>query len=662
MAIAPPVEADVGLVFVHGIGTQGPTETLERMGRPLIDWTDRWLRGHARGAARGGPSVAETLDAPAHFLAAVHGEDSGSATWLVAESHWADAFPPPDFTDVARWGVRFGMAAIGRVRRHLSAAIGRAAAAGGEALGDARASLERGVDEQPGIGSHTGTIWVVVFTLVVAAIWAVGIVFLLVVILVTSLAVAALLLAVIPLLGVGGRVPGLRRVLLPVTSALAASVGDAYAILKVPETRLAITGRIARDLRWVSARSRSVVVVGHSQGAAAAVATLTDDLSLPCSHLMTVGGATSLLDIRPAGSKGPVAELLARRFALGWTNLWTFWDPVSGGPCSDDRKNDGRRRDAMHRQLPSKQEEESNAQLAEFVAGIRSPPAPAVERLISGRWISDIFLGPRADPTSPASPAGPRARATKRTSDVVLGARAGIAEVYRLQSHIALKLIPKPIEAVIQPPPPGPSEVMVHNRGSVLRDHSAYAQNPEQFLSRLAAVMGVASFGTWTDTSEEEALDGLRSARGRRVRELVIGWWAIVGTAGLLGGLLAQRGWLEEPANLWMSAATGLGTLTACLWLSAVLYRRREGAALRDASNGAIAKEHAHRVWILVMWVALAALSLLQESDIAVYGGLGLALILAALALSPAGELRLARFGKRCRPDAGSPQSENLGR
>src|SRR5262249_45869475 len=144
-AITHPQKADVGVLFVHGIGQPGRGDTLIRFGDPLCSWIKQWLDGAksqtTQAAASTPPPTTDasfagcekailptsnqtpqaapilsgvTFDAndgilrqrmdegeappraSVNFGATVNGVAHSNA-WLLAESRWADAFPTTRF-------------------------------------------------------------------------------------------------------------------------------------------------------------------------------------------------------------------------------------------------------------------------------------------------------------------------------------------------------------------------------------------------------------------------------------------------------------------------------------------------------------------------------------------------------------------------------------
>src|SRR6266850_6076796 len=138
----------VGVVFVHGIGSQKQSEALRGFAGPLVAWLERWYR--ARGA------TFESLVTSSHLSYGAPGPDPAylevslpayadaehsypGATWVVAEAWWADRVDPPGFGEMLAWAIR----SLGRAVSHL----------GGEAFDKAVLALVQ-IFKRPIRGRH----------------------------------------------------------------------------------------------------------------------------------------------------------------------------------------------------------------------------------------------------------------------------------------------------------------------------------------------------------------------------------------------------------------------------------------------------------------------------------------------------------------------------
>src|SRR4051812_39009031 len=94
----------LGVLFVHGIGTQPARETLVRWGDVLLNVIARAtatpgkvipIVGRASGGDRSG-------DNPAEVSVDIYCGDQ-TEKWLLAEGWWAGSFPAPTYSELVSW-------------------------------------------------------------------------------------------------------------------------------------------------------------------------------------------------------------------------------------------------------------------------------------------------------------------------------------------------------------------------------------------------------------------------------------------------------------------------------------------------------------------------------------------------------------------------------
>ena len=258
-------DAQVGILFVHGIGQQTPGDTLIAFGEPLMRWVRRWIerRHDVSKDPRGELQILRSalsepvLQAgePAHLLFEGRRTDRDpplASRWLLAESCWATEFRQPPFGRLAAWMVGVG---AWMILSHF-----------GKLLRLRLAGWKR---------------------------WALGLPVLLLAVvlaLLTQLLVAVLgLVALLP-------IPRLRRALSGLLLTLTGTLGDSYVLISSPVQEAAAVSRLRRDLGWLADRVESVVVVAHSQGAAIARRTLQGPRPTNLSRLVTFGSGIGKLD------------------------------------------------------------------------------------------------------------------------------------------------------------------------------------------------------------------------------------------------------------------------------------------------------------------------------------------------------------------------------
>jgi hypothetical protein len=435
----PAGVADIGVLFVHGVGSQRRGQTVVDWTEPLIEWIEQWLDGpvlrvrddrrqhKVTGAAAptdptselealgcrflGGVEIgASTLRAeglaPAHCqfsvrLTPLEGE-SRHARWLVAESWWAESFVQPPFAAFAQWGLGVVPWTVAnqfstRLRRALKVFVARHRDTWSSrllALLDPVRYL---------LYLFMGFVGALVLQL-----------------LVTLLLVAAL----IPI----GRV---RRFLATVQEKLGSTVGDSFVLLSSPIRCAAIVARARADIAWLAARCRTVVVVGHSQGAAIAHMALREQRPPHVRMLVTVGSGLSKLE-----------ELqYLRRF--GTTNRNQAWLVLVGLlGCFV----------LLPRLLT-----DATSDLLQFAAGMA---------------IYIVFVG------AVSSLEGLN---EDRQDQFRL---PGVEDSLRWIDYYA-SADPVPNGPLFDNPPPWITSKEVHNRGAVFTDHTAYWKNSDGFIASL---------------------------------------------------------------------------------------------------------------------------------------------------------------------------------
>ncbi len=110
----PTPPKSIGIVFVHGIGSQPQSSTLREFAQPLIDWLALWhesrqITGCALRSSE--LSYGGSLNGPARLrldLPAVTTERGSwpARSWVMAEAWWATRLEAPGFTHMLLWSFR----------------------------------------------------------------------------------------------------------------------------------------------------------------------------------------------------------------------------------------------------------------------------------------------------------------------------------------------------------------------------------------------------------------------------------------------------------------------------------------------------------------------------------------------------------------------------
>lgn len=357
----------VGVVFVHGIGSQEQGEILRDWGgaiaRVLIDF-------RVSAGANGDPVLATQLDptAPGRIFVELQlpetTDDSGRSTpeehWLLTEAWWAHEITPPSFGQMAQWLGPEG--AIPRIVKTIIPHSGggsdpRARASSpepdgiplppafdrtsgdrrGQALGARARRAVTGWRQAPMTRTRD---W-----LVTAGAWA------------YLQAFSALLLllygalrSIETIIPIGPLANGaLTR---PIDRFVLEWFGDVFVLLGVPAQAASVRGRLSRAIADLQdADADEIVVIAHSGGAIVSWMTLADASTqdLRVDHLVTIGEGLNLgWNITSGDGTEPDSEDLLdrarRRFErlyepmmrirskLRWTDYWGSRDPAPSGP------------------------------------------------------------------------------------------------------------------------------------------------------------------------------------------------------------------------------------------------------------------------------------------------------------------------------------------
>ncbi len=122
---APPGEGRIGVVFVHGIGSQQPAETLLQWSAPLIEVLTAWHRHQPPAPGEASPrdpvlraaidfaSPYPTITLGIRAATTPDGVVHPAREWLLTEAWWASKVTPPSLTTIANWlGPRGGAGQI----------------------------------------------------------------------------------------------------------------------------------------------------------------------------------------------------------------------------------------------------------------------------------------------------------------------------------------------------------------------------------------------------------------------------------------------------------------------------------------------------------------------------------------------------------------------
>jgi hypothetical protein len=593
-----PDRADVALVVVHGIGEQARGRTLLSWGEPLA----RRLHVLARERGGAGCRVARSHltegSEPTEFDLVV---DLGAESCRihVSEARWAEAFLTVGAAEVLSWGRTFLVRVANRFVRHALRVRHTVLPALDEV------SEQIALVKLPlGLAGFATQFQATARLLLLLATPALALAGALVVALAAVLVAVVLALTVV--LAVAAKVPFVKTRLRGLLTALISSVGDATAWTTHPVLAAAMRDVVLAEVQRAEARAERVVLLGHSQGAAVcADALLAGPVGAtvpPVDVLVTVGAAVRLLGSPVwAGDDNPdgrPVERWSQLPALSWVNIWAGWDPVPSGPVADTSHGSEQRwRECYDRSL-------------------------AVLRRVTDELRRRAAAPPAGGVLGTAAPA-PRAAEAFTTA--------------------------------------GPAEWPVHNRGSVIADHTTYTENVPQVIDPLARLL----LRQACPGLELPALDDdIQRAHVTAVRTFAAGRLAAAASA-LCGVLAVGRAGIELPVLRWLTSAvepldkTAFGGLTwlgdqswqargqlVLVWLIGTvvlqavlgtLWRRWSAAVAWDASGPARAVPGAAffaAFAAAVCWPAAYVGWSLTTATGEIFFGVAAALVLAGTALS----------------------------
>jgi hypothetical protein len=363
-ARAAPTDPDrVGVVLIHGIGTQAAAETFLDWTRPLVELLADWRREHgfdvdpvrrSQFSFNGASLPFLELDIPAYA-------ERAAQTWVFTEAWWASQLRAPSVGTVTSYlrhglprilqGIRAGYdvredAWTERVRAELATRqaptagpAGASGATAGALEGSANEQREQAVLIEQALEGSRGWAWIRVLDWIQKwlTILAIG----------PALVLGTVVLAIYaPLRAVPIKPLRDLALLRQTDNFLVQWVGDLPTLLSDPVQSANVRARTVEAIDGLIADGCGrIVLVAHSGGAIVSYTTLLDPVyaTRAVDKLVTLGQGlglawhleerTRLLDKgnRLAGDLGEA------RPALLWYDFWASYDPAPGGPLKHPR-------------------------------------------------------------------------------------------------------------------------------------------------------------------------------------------------------------------------------------------------------------------------------------------------------------------------------------
>ena len=229
----------LGVLFVHGIGTQRARNT-------VVPWGDELVRVIREATANNAVVTVDrarpgsgTSAEPAEAEVTIVSKDS-SERWLLTEAWWAESFPAPTYGELVSWSVRaVPWSLVVGIAHRYSRSV----------------AVEVGPDGHPRQPSTKRKVWA----------WLVGAAQL-----GAALVFSPFLVLILAIMLVLGLLPiaQLRTFILSAQRVLTGAIGDSLAFVESPHRHALIRTRIIESLERLQAKCDRTVVVAHSQGAA----------------------------------------------------------------------------------------------------------------------------------------------------------------------------------------------------------------------------------------------------------------------------------------------------------------------------------------------------------------------------------------------------------
>jgi hypothetical protein len=253
-----PKQYGLGVLLVHGIGTQLCGDTLVRWGdillKTLCSATRNRVKAQVGPAGRDGDAAP---DSPITAEVRLRPSNQGEKPWLFADGWWADVVLPPSYRELVSWSVRAlpWAIAIHIAQRYWDAQKQNKLAA--KFVHNTLAIL------QLLVGLALAPFFVLLLAL-------------------------TLVLGLLP-------IPQMRSLILAAQGTLVSTVGDCLAFVESPVRAALIRTRILKRLDWLKERCDRTIIIAHSQGAAVVLDALGAIVEpAPQSPLPLVSDAPSL--------------------------------------------------------------------------------------------------------------------------------------------------------------------------------------------------------------------------------------------------------------------------------------------------------------------------------------------------------------------------------
>jgi hypothetical protein len=272
-------KAEIGILFIHGIGEQRIGQTLTEFGEPFCQWINDWLNSTESKNNDKINSKVEIIDANLnsnepqscpHFYSNLKVNNLSNyeqKKWLFAESFWADSFPLPGTQEVTFWLLQIVPWTC------ISYATQRIIIAWHKLVNIF--SIRK---------FYFGLIYAAIITF-----------YIILTIPLTALALLMQLILFILILIWKIPIPIIRDYIYWTQKKISAIIGDSYVFSSSIIRREFAISKLQHDINWIKGRCQNLVIIAHSQGAALAYLTLKKNFPKNFKLFVTFGSGLNKL-------------------------------------------------------------------------------------------------------------------------------------------------------------------------------------------------------------------------------------------------------------------------------------------------------------------------------------------------------------------------------
>jgi hypothetical protein len=282
-AMTNKIKAQLGVLFVHGIGQQQLGQTLTDFGEPFLQYLNDWLIKRSDIEIYNCVEINQSIltrqailanvekQSCPNFVADIQVNENGNCkkeTWLFAESHWADSFHLPRNIKVALWlMIATPWACFTHAGRKIRIPWYRFLAA---------------PKKLKIFHFFFSAVEILIQIYFAYLLWIFSL-------FIECLLVILALISLIP-------IPAILRYISWFHEKIAAVIGDSYIFVRSNVRRESAITQLNSDIEWIERHCDNIVIVAHSQGAALTYLALKKNINRKLKLLVTFGSGLDKLN------------------------------------------------------------------------------------------------------------------------------------------------------------------------------------------------------------------------------------------------------------------------------------------------------------------------------------------------------------------------------